>query len=447
NPILSIHDIGAGGLSNAVPEIVDQSHRGARIELRAVPNDEPGMTPMELWCNESQERYVLTIAAASVELFASICRRERCPHAVIGELTTEQQLVVEDSHFGNEPVAMPLSVLLGKTPRMTRRAAALSAAAPGWDRHGLELAEAIERVLSFPAVADKSFLIHIGDRSVGGLTARDQLVGPWQVPVSDVAVTSAGFRGYTGEAMALGERTPVAIHAGPASARLAVAEAITNVAAADVERLGDVRLSANWMAAAGHADDDRVLYDMVRAVGEELCPALGIAIPVGKDSLSMRTVWQDGTGERAVTAPVSLIVSAFAPVTDVRKTWTPELRTDAGDTVLLLLDVADGAMRLGGSSFAQAYGVYGGAPADVDKPARLVTFFAGLRGLRTAGLVLAYHDRSDGGLLACLAEMAFAARTGLDIAIPSAVADVQAFLFNEEPGAVIQVRSADLRRA
>jgi phosphoribosylformylglycinamidine synthase len=446
NPVLSIHDIGAGGLSNAVPEIVDQSHRGARISLRAVPNDEPGMTPMELWCNESQERYVITVAAASLDAFGAICERERCPYAVIGELTAARDLIVEDAHFGNAPVSMPMDVLLGKTPKMTRHAGPIGAVAPGWHHAGVDLDEAIQRVLSFPAVADKSFLIHIGDRSVGGLVARDQLVGPWQVPVSDVAVTSASFRGYTGEAMAVGERTPVAIYAGPASARLAVAEAVTNIAAADVAQIGDIRLSANWMAAAGHADDDRVLYEMVRAVGEELCPALGIAIPVGKDSLSMRTVWHDAGAERAVTAPVSLIVSAFAPVTDVRKTLTPELRADAGDTVLLLLDIAAGRTRLGGSALAQTYGTFGGAAPDIDDPTRLAAFFTAVRDLKNANLVLAYHDRSDGGVLATLAEMGFAARVGLDVAVPDDVEDTIAFLFNEEPGAVVQIRAEDQPR-
>jgi phosphoribosylformylglycinamidine synthase len=446
NPILSIHDVGAGGLSNAVPEIVDQSHRGARIALRAVPNDEPGMTPMELWCNESQERYVLTVAADSVESFAAICARERCPHAVIGELTEGRDLLVEDEFFGNEPVAMPMDVLLGKTPKMTREAGAMSASAPAWDRQDVTLAEAIQRVLKFPAVADKSFLIHIGDRTVGGLVCRDQLVGPWQVPVSDVAVTSASFRGYTGEAMAMGERTPVAAFAGPASARLAIAEAVTNIAAADVEQLGNIRLSANWMAAAGHGNDDRVLYEMVRAVGEELCPALGIAVPVGKDSLSMRTVWETGDDLAAVTAPVSLIVTAFAPAVDVRETLTPELRTDAGETVLVLLDISAGNMRLGGSALAQAYGQFGGDAADLGDAERLKGFFAAMRVMRTEKLVLAYHDRSDGGLLATLAEMSFAARVGLDISIPDAVDDVIAFLFNEEPGAVLQIKKAELGR-
>jgi phosphoribosylformylglycinamidine synthase len=443
NPILSIHDVGAGGLSNAVPEIVDQSELGARIELRSVPNDEPGMTPMELWCNESQERYVLTVQAASLEHFVAVCERERCPYAVIGELTAERDLIVADSHFGNEPVAMPMEVLLGKTPKMTRHAGAIAPPPPDWDHGEVELDEAIERVLSFPAVADKSFLIHIGDRSVGGLVARDQLVGPWQIPVSDVAVTSAGFRAYTGEALAVGERTPVAIHDGPASARLAVAEAITNLAAADVASLGDIRLSANWMAASGHGGDDRTLYEMVREVGEHFCPALGIAIPVGKDSLSMRTVWREDDREQAVTAPVSLIVSAFAPVVDVRRTLTPLLREDAGESILLLLDISGGRMRLGGSVLAQSYGTFGGISADVDDPGRLEAFFRALTQLKAADLVLAYHDRSDGGVLATVAEMAFASRCGIELGLPGTV-DALAYLFNEEPGAVIQIRAGDL---
>ncbi len=446
NPILSIHDVGAGGLSNAVPEIIDQSHRGARIALRAVPNDEPGMTPMELWCNESQERYVLTIAADFVETFAAICARERCPHAIIGELTEDRELIVEDEFFGNEPVAMPMDVLLGKTPRMTRKAGATDTVAPAWDRQDVTLAQAIQRVLKFPAVADKSFLIHIGDRTVGGLVCRDQLVGPWQVPVSDVAVTSASFRGHTGEAMAMGERTPVATFAGPASARLAIAEAVTNIAAADVEQLGDIRLSANWMAAAGHRNDDRVLYEMVRAVGEELCPTLGIAVPVGKDSLSMRTVWGADADNKAVTAPVSLIVTAFAPAVDVRRTLTPELRTDTAETTLVLLDISSGRMRLGGSALAQTFGEFGGDAADLDEPERLKAFFSALRVMRTEELVLAYHDRSDGGLLAALAEMSFAARVGLEISVPDDIDDAIAFLFNEEPGAVLQVKKTDLGR-
>jgi phosphoribosylformylglycinamidine synthase len=445
NPIAAIHDIGAGGLSNAVPEIVDHSGCGAVIDLRAIPNDEPGMSPMELWCNESQERYMLTIEARDVERFAAIARRERAPFAVIGELTKERELVVRDSSLGGAPVAMPMDVLFGKPPKMTRHAASTPFKAPEWRRERLTIEAAVDRVLAFPAVADKSFLIHIGDRTVGGLVARDQLVGPWQVPVSDVAVTAAGYEGYTGEAFALGERTPVAIHDGPASARLAVAEAVMNIAAADVASLSDVRLSANWMAAAGHAGDDYALYSMVRAVGEELCPALGLAVPVGKDSLSMRTAWHENGRERSVTAPVSLIVSAFAPVADIRRTLTPELDRTR-DTVLVFVDLAGGAQRLGGSSLAQTFGQYGGAPPDVDDPQRLKRWFAAQRDLRAAGLLLAYHDRSDGGLFAALAEMAFAANVGLDVELPASASDAVAYLFNEELGAVIQVPAADYER-
>jgi len=446
NPIAAIHDIGAGGLSNAVPEIVDHSHCGAVLDLRAIPNDEPGMSPLELWCNESQERYMLAVEPGDVARFAAICERERCPYAVIGELTASRELVVRDTLLGGAPVAMPMEVLFGKPPKMTRTARRVTPAAPAWQRDHVSLAAAIDRVLAFPAVADKSFLIHIGDRTVGGMSVRDQLVGPWQVPVSDVAVTAAAFEGYTGEALAMGERTPVAIYDGPASARLAVAEAVMNIAAADVVALADVRLSANWMAAAGHADDDYALYAMVKAVGEELCPALGIAIPVGKDSLSMRIVWSDRGEPRAVTAPVSLIVSAFAPVRDVRRTLTPELARD-GDTVLVLVDLANGMQRLGGSCLAQSFGVYGGAPPDLDEPARLNAFFGAQRELRDAGLLLAYHDRSDGGLLVALAEMAFASHVGLDVELDASVTDAVAYLFAEELGAVLQVRRADLPRA
>ncbi len=438
NPIAAIHDIGAGGLSNAVPEIVDHSHCGALIELRAIPSDEPGMSPMELWCNESQERYMLTIAADDLPRFVAICERERCPFAVIGELTAARDLVVRDATLGGEPVAMPMEVLFGKPPKMTRRAIRAEFGAPAWRREQLSLAAAVDRVLAFPAVADKSFLIHIGDRTVGGLVARDQLVGPWQVPVSDVAVTASAYEGYTGEALAIGERTPVAIHDGPASARLAVAEAVLNIAAADVAALGDIRLSANWMAAAGHGNDDYTLYAMVRAVGEELCPALGIAVPVGKDSLSMRTVWSSGGKQHSVTAPVSLIVSSFAPVRDIRRTLTPALAPEPG-AALVLLDLGNGRTRLGGSCLAQAYGQYGGAPPDLDDPQRLVALFAAQRALRERGLLRAYHDRSDGGLFTTLAEMAFAAHVGLDVEVPAAVSDALAYLFAEELGVVVQV--------
>ncbi len=444
NPILSIHDVGAGGLSNAVPEIVDQSHRGAIIELREVPNDELGMSPMELWCNESQERYMLAVGAEALEEFTHICNRERCPYAVIGELTEEAQLRVLDVEFGNEPVSIPMQVLFGNPPKMVREATTVEVPIDPWNGKGIELDEAIQRVLSFPAVADKSFLIHISDRSVGGLTSRDQLVGPWQVPVSDVAVTTSSYTGYTGEAMSLGERTPVAIMAGAASARLAVGEAVTNLAAADVSKLSDVRLSANWMAAAGHGNDDSALFEMVKTIGEEICPALGIAIPVGKDSLSMQTVWHSDGEEHAVTAPVSLIVSAFAPVLDARETLTPELNLSDGDTVLMLFDLSNGKQRLGGSALAQCFKQFGGEPADLDDPALMIRFFNAQRALREKNLLLAYHDRSDGGLFATLVEMAFASRSGLNIQLPSNISDELSYLFNEELGVVMQIRCSDL---
>jgi phosphoribosylformylglycinamidine synthase len=443
SPIASIHDVGAGGLSNAVPEIVEQSGRGALIELRNVPSDEPGMSPMELWCNESQERYMLAIEPARLDAFIAICKRERCPYAVLGELTEDRELKITDRTLGNVPVAMPMEVLFGKPPKQTRRIARAAFAHPRWDHGGIELALAIDRVLAFPAVADKSFLIHIGDRTVGGMAVRDQLVGPWQVPVSDMAVTAASFTGYTGEAMALGERTPVAIHDGPASARLAVAEAVLNILAADVAHLSDIRLSANWMAAAGYGDDDATLFAMVEAVGEAFCPALGLAIPVGKDSLSMRTSWDEQGARHDVVAPVSLVVSAFAPVRDIRRGLTPELAR-GGDTVLLFVDLAAGRQRHGGSCLAQASASFGGAPPDVEDPALLRRFFAAQRALREADLLLAYHDRSDGGLFVTLAEMAFASHLGLTVTLPQHAVDAVAYLFNEELGAVVQVERAKL---
>ncbi len=443
NPIMLIHDVGAGGLSNALPEVIDHSSLGGRIELREVPNDEPGMSPMAIWCNEAQERYVLAIAPERLDEFAAICARERCPWAAVGETTAERHLVVHDRLFGNEPVDMSVDVLLGKPPRMTRSAARVARRGDALPED-IELREAALRVLSLPAVADKTFLVTIGDRSVGGLTARDQMVGPWQVPVADVAVTSTGYRGQTGEAMAMGERTPIAALDGPASGRMAVGEAITNIAAAAIPSLRHVRLSANWMAACGEPGEDAALFDTVRAVGEELCPALGIAIPVGKDSLSMRTRWETPEGERAVVAPVSLIVSAFAPVIDVRRTLTPQLRLDRGDSVLVLVDLGAGRNRLGASALAQVYGCTGAEPPDLDDPARLAGFFSAVQALNADGALLAYHDRADGGLWATLAEMAFAGHCGLEVeldGLPGAAPDI---LFNEELGAVLQVPTGRL---
>ncbi len=449
NPILSIHDVGAGGLSNALPELAHGSGRGARFDLRAAPNEETGMTPREVWCNEAQERYVLAIAPDDLDRFRALCERERCPFAIVGTATADHRLVVHDPVFENDAVDMDLPALLGKPPRMTRDVVRLAPALAPLDLTGVTLADAIGRVLRAPGVADKTFLISIGDRSVGGLCARDQFVGPWQVPVADCATTTLGFRGHAGEAFALGERAPVAAIDAPASGRMAVAEALTNLAAAPVTDLSRVKLSANWMAAAGAPGEDAALFDTVRAVALDLCPALGVAIPVGKDSMSMRTTWTDHGQPRAVVSPVSLVVSAFAPSDDVRSTWTPQLRTDLGLTDLVFIDLAAGRRRLGGSVLAQVYGQLGHDTPDVDDPARLKSFFAALASLRREGLVLAYHDRSDGGTIVALLEMAFAGHTGLTVdadALGVGRDDLLPALFAEELGAVVQVRSADVAR-
>ena len=453
NPILSIHDVGAGGLSNALPELAHGAGRGARIDLRAAPNEEPGMTPREVWCNEAQERYVLAIAPGDLDRFSTLCDRERCPFAVVGVATDDERLEVRDPLFGNAPVDMDLPALLGKPPRMTRDVAHLSIEVAPFDARGLSIADAAHMVLRAPTVADKTFLITIGDRTVGGLCSRDQCVGPWQVPVADCATTLLAFEGYAGEAFAIGERTPLAATNAPASGRMAVAEALTNLAAAPVRELSLVKLSANWMAAAGAPGEDAALFDTVRAVAIELCPTLGISIPVGKDSMSMRTRWNDdGGAAHDVVSPVSLIVSAFAPCDDVRPTWTPQLRTDAGPTSLVLIDLAAGHARLGGSILAQVTGQVGGDVPDLDSPAAVRGLFSALGALRSAGLVLAYHDRSDGGLFVTTAEMAFAGHVGVTLdadAIDARRADdtgLLAGLFSEELGAVIQVRDADVPR-
>jgi phosphoribosylformylglycinamidine synthase len=443
NPIVLIHDVGAGGLSNAVPEAVAHSARGARVDLRTIPSAENGMSPLQLWCNEAQERYVLLIEPQALAQFSAIATRERCPFAVIGEINGSGDLVVQDGLFHNTPVEMPLAVLLGQPPRLTRDVKSLTPERRPFDITALDLKEAAYRVLRLPAVADKTFLITIGDRTVGGLISRDQLVGPWQVPVSDVAVTLADYHGTGGEAMAMGERTPVAVLDAPASGRLAVAEALTNILAADIGALADVRLSANWMAACGEPGEDAALYETVHAVGKELCPQLGIAIPVGKDSLSMKTAWHEGNVAKSVVAPVSLIVSAFAPVADVRRTLTPALQLDERPTSLWLIDLAHGKNRLGGSALAQVFGELGDVPADLDVPQRLVQLAAALKELRAAGMLRAYHDRSDGGLFTTLIEMAFAGHCGLDIALPAARGPALAQLFAEEPGVVVQILSGD----
>ncbi len=469
NPILSIHDVGAGGLSNALPELVHGSGRGGRFQLRAVPAEEHGMSPMQIWCNEAQERYVLAIKPQDLDRFRALCERERCPFAVVGVATDDGHLRVEDSEFKNAPVDVDLAVILGKPPKMTRSVQHAAKTLAPLDLSVMDLSEAVTRVLRLPAVANKNFLITIGDRSVGGLTARDQMVGPWQVPVADCAVTLMGYQTNLGEAFALGERTPLALIDAPTSGRMAVGETITNLAAAPIAQLSDIKLSANWMAPAGHPGEDAALFDTVRAVGMGLCPALGLCIPVGKDSMSMKTVWEDGGVKKQVTAPISLIVSGFAPVYDASKTLTPQLRTDCGETDLILIDLGAGRCRLGGSALAQVYGQLGHLGPDVVDAAKLKAFFETVQSLNRAGKILAYHDRSDGGLLATLCEMAFAGHVGVDIDVEELCFEqvrndverrgeedaelpaneyserIFCVLFNEELGAVLQVRRQDTK--
>ncbi|WP_313159886.1 phosphoribosylformylglycinamidine synthase, partial [Mixta calida] len=442
NPILFIHDVGAGGLSNAMPELVSDGGRGGRFNLRDILNDEPGMSPLEVWCNESQERYVLAVAPDKLALFDQLCQRERAPYAVIGEATEEQHLTLSDSHFDNQPIDMPLDVLLGKTPKMTRDVRRQQAQNEALARDGMTLEEAVKRVLHLPTVAEKTFLITIGDRSVTGMVARDQMVGPWQVPVANCAVTTASLDSYHGEAFSMGERAPVALLDFAASARLAVGEALTNLAATDIGALKRVKLSANWMAAAGHPGEDAGLYEAVKAVGEELCPALGLTIPVGKDSMSMKTRWQQGDEQREITAPLSLVITAFARVEDVRRTVTPQLRAEQ-DNALLLIDLGKGHNALGATALAQVFRQLGDKPADVRDVQQLAGFFNAMQALVSAGKLLAYHDRSDGGLLVTLAEMAFAGHCGIDADIAALGEDTLAALFNEELGAVIQVAAQD----
>ena len=452
NPIISIHDVGAGGLSNALPELVGDSERGAEFDLRKVLNDEPGMSPMQIWCNESQERYTLAVAPENLEQFIGLCERERCLYCVVGVATKKQHLQLADAQFedaegrGALPIDLDMQTLFGKPPRMHRDASRITSSEAAFDSAVVSLEDAVETVLRFPAVADKTFLVTIGDRSVTGMIHRDQMVGPWQVPVADVAVTNTGFYGYTGEAMAIGERTPLAVINGPASGRIAIGELLTNMLATDIRDLSEVKVSANWMAAAGYAGDDVTLYDTVEAVTKELCVDLGISIPVGKDSMSMRTVWQENGAEQAVTGPMSLIVSGFAPVNDVRNTLTPCM-SELGDnkledTVLVLFSPEPGKFRLAGSVLAQTRLMFGNEVPDISSPSRLKRLLNHVLNFNRRGLLLAYHDRSDGGLLTTLCEMAFASRCGLDIDL--ATDDVIAELFNEELGMVLQVRKADL---
>ncbi len=470
NPILSIHDVGAGGLSNAMPELAHAVGRGARLDLRAIPSEDNGMSPREIWCNEAQERYVLAIAPETLKVFSAICERERCPFAVLGTATADGRLLVFDKNFNSNTIDMDLSIILGKPPKMLRDVKRVAPRLTALSLDGIELKEAAYRVLRHPAVADKTFLIAIGDRSVGGLCSRDQFVGPWQVPVADCAVSLLDYDGYAGEAFAIGERAPLALIDAPASGRMAVGEALTNLAAARVESIERVKLSANWMAAAGSPGEDAALFDTVRAVAMELCPALGVSIPVGKDSLSMRTAWQENGAAKEVIAPLSLVVSAFAALKNARATLTARLRTDAGDTELLLVDLGKGRNRLGGSILAQVFSRFGNQAPDVDSAVLLKNFFDAMQALAKENLLLAYHDRSDGGLFATVCEMAFAGHCGVTVNLDVLVFDqwtdeVDGFkraneeqlagrmrervlqaMFCEELGAVIQIRSADRAR-
>jgi len=446
NPIAFIHDVGAGGLSNAFPELVKDGGRGGDFELRNINNDEPGMSPLGVWSNESQERYVLAVQPEHMALFKALCERERCPFAVVGEAIQEDHLRLGDTHFNNEPVDLPMEVLFGKPPKMHRSVERVAYDVEAFDTTDIEMADAVNRVLALPAVASKSFLITIGDRTITGQVARDQMVGPWQVPVADCAITTASYQGYKGEAMAMGERTPLALVDAAASGRIAIGETLTNMAAAAIADISDIKLSANWMVAAGHPGEDEKLYDTVKAVGMELCPALGITIPVGKDSMSMRTQWQEDGEDKSVTSPMSVVMSGFAPVTDVRKSLTPQLRVDLGDTDLILIDLGAGKNRLGLSALAQVYNAVGQQVPDVDDAAMLKTFFCAIQALNDQQKIIAYHDRSDGGLLATVAEMCFAGHVGVDINLDLLAQDQDdclAALFNEELGGVIQVAKAD----
>lgn len=455
NPMLSIHDIGAGGLSNGLPELVEGAGErcegrafGGQFHLRNVHNEDASMSPMEIWCNESQERYVMAVMPDRIDSFRALCERERCPFAIVGEATDDGRLILEDAHFDNRPIDMEMSILLGKTPRMLRDVTRLVEDHAELDLSEVQLPDAIDRVLRFPAVANKTFLITIADRTITGLVTRDQMVGPWQTPVADVAVTSTTMDTYTGESMAIGERTPLAILNAPASGRIAIGECLTNIAASNVGKIGNIKLSANWMVAAGEAGEDANLYDTVKAVGMELCPALGICIPVGKDSMSMRTSWQDSEGKsHKQVSPLSLMVTGFSSVKDVRKTATPDLKSD--DSALFLLDLGAGKNRLGGSTLAQVYNQIGSATPDLDDPEKFKGFFAAIQELLESDLILSYHDRGDGGLLATIAEMSFAGRKGIKLLLDKLIGtpahwEVLAALFSEELGAVLEVDKSKL---
>ena len=442
NPIVSIHDVGAGGLANALPELVHDCARGGVFDLRSIPSAEPGLSPMEIWCNEAQERFVLGTSEDGMKTLREICERERCPLAVVGHATEEERIVLKDSLFANMPIDLPTSALFGRPVEKTVRCSSTRKNLHDFETGGIDLPDAVRRVLHLPAVASKKFLVTIGDRNVGGLITQEQMVGPWQVPVSDVAVAALGFDVDSGQAISLGERAPVAQIDAAASARLAVGEAITNILAADVHELSDVKLSANWMAATGYNDEDSALYQAVQAIGEEFCPALGLAIPVGKDSLSMRTVWELDGEEKCVISPLSVVISAFAVVADVRRTLSPQLNLSE-ESALVLIDLGWGKNRLGGSALAQVYNQLGNEAPDIE-PTRLAEFFDCVVQLKKADLLVSYHDRSDGGLLATVCEMAFATRCGLRLDLRSLPGSDLEKLFNEELGAVVQVRRIDL---
>lgn len=443
NPIAFIHDVGAGGLSNAFPELAKDGGCGASFELRQVPNDEPGMSPLEIWCNESQERYVMAVMPEDLAAFESICLRERCPHSVVGEAIKEDVLILNDKHFDARPIDMPMSILFGKAPKMHRTAEALVVEPIAFDSSSVDMQDAVHRVIQHPTVASKKFLITIGDRSVTGQVTRDQMVGPWQVPVADCAITTAAYDTYKGEAMSMGERTPMALLNAPASGRMAIGEAITNIVSAPINKISDIKLSANWMCAAGHPGEDEKLYRTVEAVGMELCPALGITIPVGKDSMSMRTAWNDNGEDKSVTSPLSLVITAFSPVTDVRKHLTPELKRTGQATELLLVDLGFGQARLGASILAQSFNVMGVETPDLDDAEKFKTFFTVLQSEINKENILACHDKSDGGLLATIVEMCFAGRCGVDVELGGLPGSNVEALFNEELGVVLQVNTTE----
>lgn len=446
NPIAFIHDVGAGGLSNALPELVKDGGCGGSFDLRKVPSSDSQMSPLEIWCNESQERYVIAVAPDRLDIFSKICERERCPFALVGEAIGEKKIEVIDSYFEDVPIDLPMEVLFGNPPKMHRKAGISIRPRSSFNFEGIGLVDAIDRVLSLPSVASKSFLITIGDRTITGMVNRDQMVGPWQVPVADAAVTANSYLGFRGEAMAMGERSPVALFDAAASGRMAISEALTNIMSADIKSIGDVKLSANWMVAAGYASEDAKLYQTVQAVAMDLCPKLGVCIPVGKDSMSMRTVWKDKEDslESSNTAPLSLVVTAFGCVEDIRRTLTPELDNSA-DTHLFLIDLSRGKNRLGGSALGQVFRSFEGPVADLDSPEELIQMFKFIQLCRQRGLLLAYHDRSDGGVLTTLFEMAFASHVGLDITLREDLNEQKLIesLFAEELGAVIQVKSED----